>query len=336
MATSPNISIIVPVYNMTAYLRECLDAIVGQTFHDWECLLVDDGSTDDSGAICDEYAERDPRFKVIHRENGGLSAARNSGLKASSARYITFIDSDDVPHKQLLERQHALIEEFDADIAEVSYESAYTTFRSRKHLVDKTTILNRGEIALELLYARKVPSYMWNKLFRREIIDTLFPEGMVFEDVMVMSKWIKNIRKMVVSPEVLYSYRQRKGSIINTNSLKNRMQYLESILSLAESLHKLEPSVVTDKIANKAIWKGMIRAAKNIARFERDPKVRTEGVREISRIANGFPLPDIKVVGAKTWRRSSMLQNRPNLFIKLMRLMEKFDFHKCYRKRHQF
>ena len=78
MATPPKISIIVPVYNMQAYLRECLDAIVGQTFKDWECILINDGSTDDSGSICDEYAERDARFKVIHSENKGQAAARNS------------------------------------------------------------------------------------------------------------------------------------------------------------------------------------------------------------------------------------------------------------------
>lgn len=336
MATTPKISIIVPVYNMTAYLRECIDAIVGQTFEDRECILVNDGSTDDSGSLCNEYAERDSRFKVIHRENGGLSAARNSGLKASSARYIIFIDSDDVPHKHQLEHLHTLIEEFEADVAEVSYESMFTTFRSPKHLVDKTTILNRGEVALELLYARKVPSYMWNKLFRREIIDSLFPEGMVFEDVMVMSKWIKNIQKMVVSPEVLYSYRQRKGSIANTNSVKNRMQYLKSMFNLAESLRQIEPSVITDSIADKTAWKSMIHAAKYIARFEQDPKVRTEGVREISRIANSFLQPDIKVVGAKIWRRSSMLRNRPSLFINLMRFMGKIDFHRRYRDRHKF
>ena len=335
MTTSPKISIIVPVYNMTAYLRECLDAIVGQTFHDWECLLVNDGSTDDSGAICDEYAERDPRFKVIHRENGGVSAARNSGLKASSGQHIAFIDPDDVPHTRLMERLLALIEEFDADVAEVSYESFFSTFRSQKQLVETTTVLNRGEMALELLYSRKVPSYMWNKLFRHEIVDTPFLEGIVFEDVMVMSKWLRNIRKIVISPEILYSYRQRKGSIVHTHSVQNRMQHLQAMFSLTESLHELEPTVVTEKIANKTKWKSIIRSAKYIARFEKDAKVRHEGVGKIRKIANEIPLPDIKV-GTKLWLRSRLLCNCPKLFIALMRLTTKFDFHKHYRARHEF
>ena len=94
MNQNPEISIIVPVYKVERYLRQCLDSIEAQTFCNWECILVDDGSPDGSGAICDEYAARDSRFRVIHRPNGGLSAARNTGIRASVAPYIGFVDSD--------------------------------------------------------------------------------------------------------------------------------------------------------------------------------------------------------------------------------------------------
>ena len=95
METSPKISIIVPVYKVEKYLCRCLDSIVAQTFTDWECILIDDGSPDNSGKICDEYAEKDGRFRVIHQENAGVSAARNAGLDAARGEWIGFVDSDD-------------------------------------------------------------------------------------------------------------------------------------------------------------------------------------------------------------------------------------------------
>ena len=100
----PKVSIIVPVYNVEPYLRQCLDSILAQTFTDWECILVDDGSKDGSGAICDEYAEKDSRFRVVHQENKGSSAARNEGLSLSKGIYLSFIDSDDWVENNYLER----------------------------------------------------------------------------------------------------------------------------------------------------------------------------------------------------------------------------------------
>ena len=101
--TVPLISVVVPVYNVRPWLRRCLDSVLAQTFTDWECILVDDGSTDGSGAVCDEYAARDPRFTVIHKENGGVSSARNAGLDAAKGEYIQFLDSDDWIDHRLME-----------------------------------------------------------------------------------------------------------------------------------------------------------------------------------------------------------------------------------------
>lgn len=101
--SSPKISIIVPVYNVEKYIRRCLDSIAGQTFTDWECICVDDGTPDASGKICDEYAQKDGRFVVIHKENGGVSSARNVGLDVAKGEYVTFCDSDDWVEKEMLE-----------------------------------------------------------------------------------------------------------------------------------------------------------------------------------------------------------------------------------------
>ena len=113
----PKISIIVPIYNVEKYLDKCVSSILNQTFTDFELLLVDDGSPDRCGEMCDEYAKKDSRVKVIHRKNGGLSAARNSGIDAACGKYIGFIDSDDYIEENMYEHLYDVITKYDADIA---------------------------------------------------------------------------------------------------------------------------------------------------------------------------------------------------------------------------
>lgn len=333
---TPEISIVVPVYNVERYLSECLDSIRDQTFKNWECILVDDGSPDGSGEICDRYAASDSRFRVIHRENGGLSAARNTGLKACRGRYIGFVDSDDSVKENMFERLLCLIKEWDADVAEVSFISRFTTWSSDKHLVSTVEVLDRGHVALELLYSRKIPSYVWNKLFKREVITVDFPEGQVFEDVYVMSRWIDNIHKMVISPEPLYLYRKRGGSISKVNSVGNRMAYLKSRKSMIGALHAIEPGTVTEVIANRQMFKSIIAAAKSIARFVTDKAERLEAMKQIARICDSYTLPGPGVIGLKLWMRVNLLRVSPSGFIRLMRLMGSLDLHKRLRNSRMF
>lgn len=122
MSQNPEISIIVPVYNVERYLGECLDSIKSQTFTNWECILVDDGSPDKSIDICEKYSAGDSRFKVVRRSNGGLSAARNTGLSYARGNFISFVDSDDIVYPEYLSRLHSLMIEYDADVVQVGYE----------------------------------------------------------------------------------------------------------------------------------------------------------------------------------------------------------------------
>ena len=119
------VSIIVPVYNVEKYLERCLDSLINQTLKDIEIILVDDGSTDDSGNICDKYAKKDKRIKVIHKENGGLSDARNIGLSIANGRYLQFVDSDDFIHKQMIEILYNTIINNNADISICDFDKVY-------------------------------------------------------------------------------------------------------------------------------------------------------------------------------------------------------------------
>lgn len=336
MQTLPEISIIIPVYKVEKYLQPCLESISSQTFTGWECILVDDGSPDNSGAICEEYAARDSRFKVIHRKNGGVSAARNDGLEVSRGKYISFIDPDDIAHPLMMERLKELIESHDADVAQVGFELWFKSFRRKKALVDSVVELERGKVAQELLYGRRLPCYVWNKLFRREVIDTHFPEGMVFEDMYVMSQWVSNIRKMVISPEILYSYRQRCGSIVNSNYAENRLEYLKSVFRLAYSLRTLEPMYVSEDVVYKCIWKGVICAGKNIARYVDEAVIRVDAIGKVSRLSRNIYIPPAKKIGLKTWWRIHLLHSNPKAFARMMRFVYFFSSHKYKRINNQF
>lgn len=326
MADIPEISIIVPVYNMEKYLRECLNSISAQLFVDWECILVDDGSSDNSGAICDEYVAHDSRFRVIHRDNGGLSAARNTGLAVCRGRYIGFVDSDDYIHSRLFQRLHELIVAYDADVAQVGYESVYTTYTKPNRIVDSIVTVNRSRY-IELLIEKRMPNYVWNKLFRREIIDTGFPEGRNFEDIYVMTQWTRNIRKMVLAPDVLCSYRQRKGSITKAFCL-HRQDYLDAIMFRVRQFRDLEPEVVSESMVNLYLWKCVVNSARDTARYENDAKLKTETVLDISKLAKTFAKPEIKELGLKKWFRAVMLRKKPIAFMRIIRMTYVFHFKK--------
>lgn len=326
-AATPKISIIVPVYNVERYLCEALDSTRAQTFTDWECILVDDGSPDSCGQICDQYAAADSRFRVVHRPNGGLSAARNSGLREARAPYISFLDSDDTISPDFLSRLYELITTYDADMAQVGAAKVFTTGIYDMHLGRTLTLLDQAQFINELLRGTKIPNYMWNKLFRREVITTGFPEGQVYEDIYALSNWIGNIHKVVLTPEPLYLYRQRRGSIIYTYSLPGRLDYLKAFRTRAEILRKSFPELMSESRYQKEIWRGIINCAKTIARKFTPKAYRLECIEKLHLMALEQGLPPRNAVPAKLWYRANLLLRLPRLFIVNARLGNFFKSH---------
>lgn len=221
------ISVIVPVYNVEQYLEQCLDSVITQTYKKIEILLIDDGSTDRSGIICDEYALKDDRIRVFHVHNGGLSYARNIGLKNMKGQFVTFVDSDDFLNENYLSVLYQGIIENDSEISLIfpsRYVESDSTFRfyyldsvEQKvfepiEIVKLTNeyFINGGPIPDWVYYTA------WGKLFRSQIFDTIrFPEGLLFEDSCVMHKTYLRATKILQIPESLYCYRQRENSITN-------------------------------------------------------------------------------------------------------------------------
>lgn len=214
---APRISVIVPIYNVEPYVRQCLDSLKNQTMKEIEIICIDDGSTDRSGEIADEYASAtSPVFRVIHTENRGLSAARNRGIEESRAPWIMFVDSDDWVDESFCEIPYNTAIKNDADL--VIFDSCRTTESGRVKRNNKN-IKNGGLICPEAVVDMGVSS--WNKLYKKELFQGIrYPEGRVCEDVGTIHKVVYKASRIIRLYEVLYYYRFRKDSICHSVSFE--------------------------------------------------------------------------------------------------------------------
>lgn len=219
------ISVIVPIYKVQDFINECIEAIVNQTYSNLEIILVDDGSPDSCPIICDDWAKKDSRIKVIHKQNGGLSSARNAGLNAASGEFVSFVDSDDFLCKDALENLYDRIVENDK-ICIVSgmiyrYQDEKTSVFRKEWQISEEKIMTANEFFLATM--RQTVSYtVWNKLYRKTVVDRIrFREGRNNEDTLFMYDLGKNIHKqdvyVVDIPKYVYYYRYREDSICTTS-----------------------------------------------------------------------------------------------------------------------
>lgn len=223
------ISVIIPVYNVEPYLRRCLDSVLAQTYKNLEIIVIDDGSPDYSGMICDQYAEKDDRIKVIHQANGGLCAARNAGMRAATGRYIGFVDSDDWIAPEMYEELYRCMKEKNADIVSCSYFRVKPGRNTYARCDGEVYVYNRKQAMKELLGNFTIRTTFWNKLFRREMFDGLqFPEGRTYEGAILMHKVYANVETAVHLARPYYYYFDNATSIINTRNLVNGLSYVEA------------------------------------------------------------------------------------------------------------
>ena len=226
--SKPKISVIVPVYNVEKYLSRCIDSILNQTFTNFELILVDDGSPDSCGVICEEYAKQDNRVKVIHKENGGLSSARNVGIDNALGDYLTFIDSDDWVETNYLEVLYMNLIDNDADISAVNYHKEYDDYRLP--CLNVVSGLLSGEECLKYLYDSNMSIYVniaCAKLYKKNLFENIrYPSGKTHEDGFTTYKLYTRATRVYFANNDLYAYYQRNGSIMNRNfSLKRIDEY---------------------------------------------------------------------------------------------------------------
>lgn len=212
------ISVVVPVYKVEKYLDKCVQSILAQTYENFELILVDDGSPDNCPQMCDEYANRDKRVRVIHKENGGLSDARNTGVSIAEGDYVTFIDSDDYVNSKYLQILYDCLMQYNATMSAVNLEMFYENkpFKQPKVIDDNYVI--SGEVALcNMLYQKDLDTHAWALLLPIEIVKKYpFPLGKYHEDEYTTLHYYRTSEKVAVSRAKLYYYLQRNNSIMHT------------------------------------------------------------------------------------------------------------------------
>lgn len=227
MIEEEKISVIVPVYNVEKYLEKCLKTILNQTYKNLQIIVIDDGSTDKSSQICDDFSRQDERISVIHKKNGGLSAARNDGLDLVQGKYVIFIDSDDYISDNMVELLYKGISENEADYCVCGFTTVTDTYDKIKEYKPKEKILS-GKDALRMHYFAKEYSVNFvmacAKIYKSELWKTLrFVEKIYFEDVEIMPRVLLNSNKVVIINHPGYYYVQQEGSIMHNPKLREKM-----------------------------------------------------------------------------------------------------------------
>lgn len=262
----PKISIIIPMWGVEKYLRRCLDSVLNQTFKDWTAICVDDGSPDKSGEIAEEYAQKDKRFIVVHKENGGLSDARNAGMPYADGEYIMYLDSDDFIHPQTMEIAYRAIKDNKSDIASFSYDRFYRPQLMARHFlhmdtdnvvpfgirkkynVDKIktkTVDDVFELATERTHNKTNPNrkwlikhcQVWKNIYKKSLIkDTPFIKGILFEDFPWWSAVMLKKPRVTVVPLPLYYYIPNFGGIVLS---AKQLKIMKSLCTGIKTAYKL-------------------------------------------------------------------------------------------------
>lgn len=231
------ISVIVPIYKVEKYLEQCLDSILKQSYNNLEIILVNDGSPDNCGKICDEYAKKDNRIKVIHKENGGLSSARNAGLDIATGEYISFIDSDDCVAENFIETLYKLCIENNCDISEcdfLRFENEICTNKMKINVETHTSYEMQSRLDEYEFSVRGV--VVWNKLYKKYLYQNIrFPVGKINEDEYTTYKVLYNCKTLICTTnQELYYYRINSNSIMGQNFNVRR---LDVLLGLEEKMN---------------------------------------------------------------------------------------------------
>lgn len=224
------LSVIVPAYNVEDYIERCVDSIITQLNGDCEVILVDDGSTDSTGTICDAYSKKYANVVVIHKENGGLSEARNVGISFAQGEYISLIDGDDYVSSEFYDTMLGLAKNNDADVVVCNYKKVFENELCNKgDLYDEEIIKFSGTDAIRDLFLNdRIMNYAWNKLYKRYLFQNIeYPVGKLWEDILVTYRILRKSEKVVYTNRKLYFYLQRSNSITAKPKLKSVLDQYE-------------------------------------------------------------------------------------------------------------
>lgn len=247
MLHNEKVSVIVPIYKVEKYIHRCIESILNQTYTNLEVILVNDGSPDNCGDIIDNYEKKDTRVKIIHKQNGGLSDARNAGMKIASGDFVVFVDSDDWIENNMIESMVQAMKHYEADIVQSAFYYAYEDKRlidNRYYSTkDEPVILDNKSLMYELVINEKVKNFAWGKLYKTNLIKNIpFKKGVLFEDVFWAHRVMHSVNTYVIMHDPLYNYFQRDDGIVAKYSPKN-MDILIGLKERHQFLEKFYPNL---------------------------------------------------------------------------------------------
>ena len=332
MESSPLISIITPVYNVEQYLRQCIESVIMQDFQDWELILVDVGSTDKSGVICDEYALKEERIRVLHKENSGQADSRNVALQLAKADLIGFVDSDDWIESDMYSVLYHTLIENQADIAICGYFQDYKDISEASCAIGEVVVYNRDEALKLILEDKVIKSFLWDKLFHRKVITDLLPKSYYYEDYATLFKWFINANKIAFCQRPEYHYRQRKGSTDHDADPRKKYHFFVAEQERYNYLQKHHLLLERSKeFAAKVVMTG-IQETKGIARRAKDWEKDLYYIKKIRQELQQYLPVDYKELGLKRYIRLWKLQHFLPWYIFSLRLSQLFVFKKRNKK----
>ena len=228
------ISVIIPVYNVEDYLHYAIESLGKQTYKNFEIILVNDGSTDDSGKLCDEYSEKYSNVRVFHKENGGLSDARNFGVQKAKGEFITFLDPDDYLEAYSLELLASVQKQHNCDIVSTRVKATelynvYSNHSLTEEDIKNVIVMDRDVFLEEAFYDKVATVSACGKLYRKSILEIPFPKGRIYEDLYIISEHVEKANKIVHTPIQIYNYYKRQGSIVNSKFTSKQYDFFDAI-----------------------------------------------------------------------------------------------------------
>lgn len=267
------ISIVVPVYNVEAFLEKCVDSLISQTYQDLEIILVDDGSTDSSGQLCDQLKGKDPRIVVVHKENGGLSSARNAGIAVARGEYLGFVDSDDFVEPDMYETMLNAATRHGKDIVCCGREiDIYGSWTKQEFCLDEEKVYDRESAVEAMLYLQEMDVSACDKLYARHIFDKIaYPEGKISEDAAIIFDILNKANGIVHVGKPFYHYIFRKNSISKSGYSERKFDIYSNMVTAIEFIRKNYPHL---EKACKVYVCTCVSAAVELLREDKDAKKR--------------------------------------------------------------
>ncbi len=272
MNIDQSVSVIVPVYNIQDYIGKCLDSIICQTYSMIEIIVIDDGSSDNSGVICDKYKEKDNRIKVIHKRNGGLSSARNVGIQNSSGEILVFVDGDDWIDDKYIETLITVMKERNADIVCCASRIVFGDNTVEGSEVGDVKEYSPEAAIESLCYNREMICAVWGKMYKRELFDDIrFPVGKTFEDMAVAHKLFDKANKIAYVDYFGHYYYQRRGSILNSGYNDNKLDRIYISEDILKFVKERYPNIINSAYCRCLL--SYLGAYKDLPFFRRDDAV---------------------------------------------------------------